>query len=176
MNGEAERDRSGLDVFVDRFAAWTLGLVASATLFAMMVLAFVDVWGRYILNQPVFGGYEVTEFMMGVLIFSSLPLLCTREGHVTIDILDHVIPKAVMRWQRLVVNLVSAAVLGLMAWRLYLLYGELARNTEVTMTLKIPHAPFALAFAIMAGLASLACLANAWGYLAGTREPGETAS
>jgi TRAP-type C4-dicarboxylate transport system permease small subunit len=175
-DGEAERRRSGFDVLVDRFTAWTLGVVASATLFAMMLLTFADVWGRYLLRQPVFGGYEVTEFLMGVLIFSSLPLLCTREGHVTIDILDHLIPKAVMRWQRLVVNLVSAAVLGLMAWRLYLLFGELLRNTEVTMTLKIPHAPFALAFAIMAALACLACLANAWGYLIGTREPRETAS
>lgn len=174
--GGAAPRRSGFDAWLDRAAAWTLGLVASATLFAMMLLTFADVWGRYLLRQPVFGGYEVTEFLMGVLIFSSLPLLCTREGHVTIDILDNVIPPRVMRWQRLAVNLVSGVVVGLMAWRLYLLYGELARNTEVTMTLKIPHAPFALGFAIMAALACLACVANAWGYLTGTREPGQTAS
>lgn len=167
---------AGLDAAIDRIAALTLGVVASVTLFAMMVLAFVDVWGRYLLRQPVFGGYEVTEFMMGVLIFSSLPLLCAREGHVTIDILDHVIPKRWTRWQRLLVNLVSAAVLALMCWRLYLLWGELARNNEVTMTLKIPHAPFAFGFAVMAAIAALACLANAWGYLKGTRSAAETAS
>jgi len=168
--------KSGVDAAIDRVATWTLGIIASVILFAMMTLAFVDVWGRYLLRQPVFGGYEVTEFLMGVLIFASLPLLCAREGHVTIDILDHAISKGVARWQRLGVNLVSAAVLAVMSWQLYLQFKTLAGHNEVTMTLKIPHAPFAFGFAVMAGVAALACIANAWGYLAGTRAPSETAS
>ncbi len=152
-----------------RLAGQGLGLVAAVTLFAMMALAFVDVWGRYFLRRPVFGGYEVTEFMMGVLIFTALPLLCAREGHVTIDLLDHVIPPAWVRGQRLLVNVVSAGALAVMSWQLYLLSGDHARHHEVTMTLKIPHAPFSLAFAIMAAGAALACLANAWGYFRGSR-------
>lgn len=168
--------KSRIDSAIDRVAVWTLGIVASAILFAMMALAFVDVWGRYLLRQPVFGGYEVTEFMMGVLIFASLPLLCAREGHVTIDILDHVIPKRLTRWQRLLVNLVSAGALGVMSWQLYLQSKLLAGNNEVTMTLKIPHAPFALGFSVMAAVATLACLANAWGYLRGTRTATDTPS
>jgi TRAP-type transport system small permease protein len=169
--------KSGVDAAIDRVAMWTLGVIASVILFVMMTLAFVDVWGRYLLRQPVFGGYEVTEFLMGTLIFASLPLLCAREGHVTIDILDHVVSRSVARWQRLVVNLVSAGVLGVMSWRLYLQYELLAGNHEVTMTLKVPHAPFALGFSAMAGIAALACLANAWSYLRGTRvPPAESAS
>ncbi|MBL8664097.1 MAG: TRAP transporter small permease [Candidatus Odyssella sp.] len=169
-------EKSKLDAAIDRVATWTLGIVASAILFAMMTLAFVDVWGRYLLRKPVFGGYEVTEFMMGVLIFASLPLLCAREGHVTIDILDHVIPDRFARWQRLFVNVVSAAALGAMGWQLFLQHRMLAGNNEVTMTLKIPHAPFALGFSIMAAVAMLACLANAWGYLRGTRTPTDAPS
>lgn len=146
-----------------------LGLVAAVTLFAMMALAFVDVWGRYFFRRPIFGGYEVTEFMMGVLIFTALPLLCAGEGHVTIDLLDRVLPAAWARGQRLAVNLVSAGALAAMAWQLAVLAGRHAANHEVTMTLKIPHAPFSLAFAAMAAVAALACLANAWGYLRGHR-------
>ncbi len=168
--------KSKVDAVIDRVAVWTLGLIASAILFAMMTLAFVDVWGRYLLRQPVFGGYEVTEFLMGVLIFASLPLLCAREGHVTIDILDHVVPKRFTRWQRLLVNLISAGALGVMSWQLYLQSRLLAGNNEVTMTLKIPHAPFALGFSFMAAVAALACLANVWGYLRGTRTATDTLS
>jgi TRAP-type C4-dicarboxylate transport system permease small subunit len=153
-----------------RAAAYTLGSVAAVTLFAMMLLTFADVWGRYLLRQPVFGGYEVTEFMMGVLIFTALPMLCAQEGHVTIDLLDHVLPKRSLRWQRAAVNFISGVVLAVMAWQVFLLSEQLARNHEVTMTLKIPHAPFAVVFAIMAGFASLACFVVTWGYLANRRQ------
>ena len=176
MSGAAAGGARSPDVLVERLASRSLGVITAITLFAMMVLTFADVWGRYLLRQPVFGGYEVTEFLMGVLIFTALPLLCAREGHVTIDILDHVLPKGFARWQRFAVNLVSAAALAVMSWRLFLQYGSLAANNEVTMTLKIPHAPFALVFAIMAAVAVLACLVNAWCYLRGTRNPADSAS
>lgn len=158
-----------------RVAGYTLGTVAAITLFAMMLLTFADVWGRYLLNRPVFGGYEVTEFMMGVLIFTALPMLCAQEGHVTIDLLDHFVPKSWLRWQRVAVNLVSGVVLAVMALQVFLLSGQLARNNEVTMTLKIPHAPFALLFAVMAAFASLACFVVTWGYLKNLRKVEDSA-
>ncbi|TWT13616.1 TRAP transporter small permease [Reyranella sp. CPCC 100927] len=169
---------TSLDVVVERWASRTLGIVAALTLFAMMVLTFVDVWGRYLLRQPVFGGYEVTEFLMGVLIFSGLPILCAREGHVSIDVFDPLIPK---RWRRphlATVNLVSAVALGVLAWRMFIQAAELSRNHEVTMTLKIPHGPFALLFAVLSAAACLACLAVFWAYLRGARQPieGESAT
>ncbi|MCW5771343.1 MAG: TRAP transporter small permease [Rhodospirillaceae bacterium] len=152
-----------------RLAGYTLGTVAAVTLFAMMLLTFADVWGRYLFNSPVFGGYEVTEFMMGIIIFTALPMLCAQEGHVTIDLLDHILPKASLRWQRVAVNAVSAVVLAVIAWRLLLLSRQLDTNHEVTMTLKIPHAPFALVFGIMAAFATVACLVVTWGYLVNRR-------
>ena len=167
---------SPFDSAVDRIAAWTLGVISSITLFALMVLAFVDVWGRYLLTRPVFGGYEVTEFMMGVLIFSALPVLCAREGHVTIDILDHVTPKGFGRWQRFVVNLISAAILVAMSLLLFRHAGELASHNEVTMTLKVPHAPFAYAFAVMTAVVALASLATTLSYAIGWRSPTQSLS
>ncbi len=153
-----------------RLAGYTLGTVAAITLFAMMLLTFADVWGRYLLRQPVFGGYEVTEFMMGVLIFTALPMLCAQEGHVTIDLLDHVLPRRLQRWQRAVVNFISGGVLAVMSWQVFLLSRQLSANHEVTMTLKIPHAPFAFIFAIMAAFAAIACFVVTWGYVRNRRD------
>jgi hypothetical protein len=75
------------------------------------------------------------------------------------------------------VNLVSAVALGVMAWRLFVHSGELSKNHEVTMTLKIPHGPFAMAFSLLAAAACIAALAVFWSYLRGTRDPmaGESA-
>jgi TRAP-type C4-dicarboxylate transport system permease small subunit len=176
VSGSPGRTATGVSprparVRLARASGQILGWVATATLFAMMVLAFVDVWGRYLLRRPVFGGYEITEFMMGVLIFTALPLLCAREGHVTIDLLDGVIPPAVARWQRVLVNLLSAVVLAAMAWRLLVQAWEHQASQEVTMTLKIPHWPFGVFFGAMAGLAVVACLLRAWAHLVRRERP-----
>jgi len=135
----------------------------------MMLLTFFDVTGRKLLANPIYGAYEVTEFMMGVLIFSALPLVTARENHVTIDVFDHFIPAAVGRWQRAVVNLLSAVVLAFLGWRLWILSESHLRTHEVTMTLHIPHGPFTRAFAVMAILAAVASLVVALEHLARAR-------
>lgn len=140
----------------------------------MMLLTFVDVAGRKLFASPVYGAYEVTEFMMGVLIFSALPLVTARENHVTIDVFDHFIPPRIGLWQRVLVNLASTVVLVFLGWRLWILSASHLRTNEVTMTLHIPHAPFTRAFAVMALVAALACLAVTWEHLrrARRRAPG----
>jgi TRAP-type C4-dicarboxylate transport system permease small subunit len=155
---------------VIRLAAYALGSVAGVSLFAMMVLTFADVIGRYIFNWPVPGAYEFISFMMGVLIFTALPLLCFKEEHVTIDLLDSILPRSSKRFQQIIVNLLSAVVLLAMGWRLYLVSIDYGANNEVTMTMKIPFQPFALLFAVMAAAAALACLVIMWSYLRGNRD------
>ena len=160
-----------IDQAFERWASRTLGAVTALTLFAMMMLTFIDVSGRYLLRQPVYGGYEITEFLMGILIFSGLPILCAREGHVSIDVFDSLVPKRLRRAQMALVNLISAGALGAMAWRLFVHSTELSKNNEVTMTLKIPHGPFAMAFSFLAAAACVASLVVLWSYVRGTRDP-----
>jgi TRAP-type C4-dicarboxylate transport system permease small subunit len=52
-----------------------LGVASSAILMCMMLLTFVDVVARYLLNRPIRGAFEVTELMLLVLIFAGLPLV-----------------------------------------------------------------------------------------------------
>jgi TRAP-type C4-dicarboxylate transport system permease small subunit len=160
------------DLFPGRlgaWAGWVLGTVAATVLFAMMVLTFVDVTGRKLVTRPVYGAYEITEFLMGTLIFSALPLVTAREGHVTIDVLDHLVPARFARWQQVIVGTIASATLGFVAWQLWALSASHMRTHEVTMTLHIPHGPFSRLFAVMATLAAVACLVIVWGYLSGSR-------
>jgi TRAP-type C4-dicarboxylate transport system permease small subunit len=147
-----------------------LGTVAATVLFAMMVLTFVDVTGRKLFVHPVYGAYEITEFLMGTLIFSALPLVTAREGHVTIDVLDSFLPVWFARWQQVVVTTISTAALAFVAWRLWVLSASHTRTHEVTMTLRIPHGPFSRLFAVMAALAAVASLVIVWGYVSGARQ------
>jgi TRAP-type C4-dicarboxylate transport system permease small subunit len=147
-----------------------LGTIAALDLAAMMTLTFLDVTGRKFFASPIYGAYEVTEFMMGVLIFSALPLVTAREDHVTIDVFDHFIAPVIGRWQRFVVNLVSSVALGFLGWRLWILSASHLHTNEVTMTLHIPHAPFSRAFAVLALLAAAASLTVALAHLARARQ------
>ena len=173
MSGGAGPRPEAIDVLVERWASRTLGFVTVVALFAMMWLTFVDVWGRYLFRAPVTGAYEITEFLMGILIFSGLPILCAQEGHIAIDVFDSLIPRGWKRPHRAIVNLISCGVLGVLAWRMFIQAGELTKTHEVTMTLKIPHGPFALAFAALSAAASVACFAVFWAYLTGRRDPVE---
>ena len=72
--------------------AWlerALGLIAGAVLFVMMMLTTVDVFGRYVLNKPVAGAFEVTEMMLAALIYCGLPLVSQRREHIVIDTFDY---------------------------------------------------------------------------------------
>jgi TRAP-type transport system small permease protein len=142
-----------------------LGSIAALDLAAMMLLTFLDVSGRKLFSHPIYGAYEVTEFMMGVLIFSALPLVTAREDHVSIDVFDHFIAPALGRWQRALVNFLSAGVLAVLGWRLGILSASHLRTNEVTMTLHIPHGPFTFAFAVLALLAAVAAFVVALEHL-----------
>lgn len=139
-----------------------LSLLACLFLFAMMAITFVDVLGRYLFASPLPAAYEIISLMMPALIFCALPLTVLREGHVTVDLLDAVIPGAVARVQAVIVNLVSAGAMGLIAWRLAVRSMDQRYYEEVTDELYLELWPFSAAMAALCAVATLALVANAW--------------
>ncbi|SLN28908.1 TRAP transporter small permease [Oceanibacterium hippocampi] len=118
-----------------------LGGLAAVILFAMMVLTFVDVIGRYFFNTPVEGGFEITELMLATLIFAGLPLVSATDGHIAVDIFEILIPNAVSRIKEALINLACAAMTGVLAWQLAIKTGETVGYGDVTAILHIPIWP-----------------------------------
>src|SRR5262249_52678770 len=65
-----------------------LGARAAILLFCLMALTTADVVGRYILNWPIRGAFEITELLLLTLIFAGLPLASRADEHVTLDFID----------------------------------------------------------------------------------------
>jgi len=128
--------RQPLDWF-DRALVPALTYPVAAVLFFMMALTCVDVVGRYLLNTPVAGGFELTEVSLAALIFLALPLVTLRNDHVVVDLFDRVTPDWLLRIQHVVASLVSAACAGYLAWRLWLRAVQMAAAGETTAVLKI---------------------------------------
>lgn len=117
----------------------TVGLMLVVLLSAMVALTFVDVLGRRLLNMPVFGANDITEHLMAVIIFSGLPLLTARRGHLSIDLLDHWLLRPGWRMWHKAVDVLIAAVLALIAWEYFVAIAEARQINEVSPALNIPR-------------------------------------
>lgn len=152
---------------------FALGVFACVVLFAMMALTFVDVLGRYLLNRPLPGAYEMIAFMMPLMIFAALPVVCYNEDHVTVDLLEGFTPRSWRRWQGGAVGLLGAIVLGVLAWRLFVQAVDNGRNDEVSTEHLWPLSIFGYFMAAMSVLACVTLLVVAIQHWRGTRPAAE---
>ncbi len=138
-----------------RHADAILGGAASTILLAMMLLTFVDVVGRYVFNRPVRGAFEVTELMMLVLIFAGLPQVTYANEHALMDFIDRLLDARAQRLLERAVQAVSAAVMFLLAWLVWLKADRIWAYRDATDVLRIVYGPFVYFMAGMVGLAGL---------------------
>lgn len=125
-----------------------------------MLLTCLDVGGRYAFNRPVPGTSELVQFGMGMLVFGALPLVTGRQGHVTIGLLEMVLPGRVDAIQRVAMALTGGTGLAVLSWRLGTTGIDLASYGDTTSFLRLPLAPMAWFMSVMAALSALAALAH----------------
>ena len=140
----------------DRAVVPALGCVCAVLMFCLMLLTCVDVVGRYFFNKPVTGGFEMTEMLLAALIFAGLPLVTLRGDHITVDLLDPLIPDRLFRAQHVIATAIGVACTAYLAWRLGLRAGELASRGETTSELAFPIAWLAWAMSVLMALTSAA--------------------
>jgi TRAP-type C4-dicarboxylate transport system permease small subunit len=134
------------------------GLLAAAALFAIMGLTFVDVMGRKFFSGSVPGALELTEILMVVVIFTSLPLVALRGEHVVFDSLDRWLPAPVQRAQEGLMELFSACAMAGLAWLMWGKAGDLMSYGETTAQLKMPLGVFVYLMSVLLALAAVAHL------------------
>lgn len=136
-----------------RLAARVPALVVALALGAMALVTVLDVTGRYLLNAPLPGSYELVGLLLAVTVFAALPDATARREHVVVDVLDHLLPRRLVALQAGTTALLAAAALGALAWQLWERGQRLAADNAATNLLAVPLAPFAF---FMAGCAVLA--------------------
>lgn len=139
--------KSLTDLF-ERFVVPPLRYLAAAILMFLMLFTAADVIGRYFFNKPVWGGFELTEVALAVLIFAGLPLTTLRNGHIMVDLFNSVMPKFLMRIQHVITNLMAAGCTAFLAYRLFLRGNTLldAGETTLQIGIKLAYVSYAMAF------------------------------
>ena len=115
---------------------------APAPLFGIMCLTTADVAGRYLFNAPITGVFELTEFMVLILIFSFLAYAQSSKTHVSVDLLVTYFPKKVQRYISLFNHSLCLILMGLITYMGLKRALELVEFQEASPNLLLPIYPF----------------------------------
>jgi len=121
-----------------QWLAFFLNLIASVTLFLLMVITCVDVIGRYVFNAPLSGSIELTEMALGILVFAVFPVNAWRNEHIVVDMLDRFTPPIVHLLRTFVLNVIAAIALYFVGQRIITLANRSLSYGEESEYLAIP--------------------------------------
>ena len=112
--------------------------VAAVFLLAMMLINVVDVGLRISVNAPIFGTYEIVEFLLAAVAFLAIPEAFLRDQHITIELIDQVLPPRVIDALRAFGTLCALIFVTLMVWHMVQPALDYVEFNEITMDLQLP--------------------------------------
>lgn len=130
-----------------------LSTLGSIALLSMMLLTTIDVIGRYFFNKPVLGAFELTEFLVLILIFSFLAPSQAKKSHVAVDLVFQHFPIRLRAIVDVFNHLLCLVFMSLIAYRCYVRALEIKSFGEATSNLGIIKYPFA--YFVVFGCAAL---------------------
>ena len=106
-----------------------LAYLGGAFLIAIAVMTVISTIGRAFVGLqiglgPIPGDFELVEAGTAVAVFSFMSWCHLNQGHVTVDILSDKMPDKVNKMLILIGNLLVLAVAFVVAWRLWMGFGE----------------------------------------------------
>lgn len=111
-------------------------------------------------SGPVTGDYELIEAGIAFAIFAFLPICQLSAGHARVDLLASALPARINRALAAFWEVVLAAIIIVIGWRLYLGFVEKLDNGQTTFLLQMPvwwaYGASFLA-ALVAGLVGVYC-------------------
>lgn len=131
---QAHYDETGPAVWL----ALVLESIAALTLFGLMALTCVDVFGRYLFNNSLNGATELTEVGLAIMVFAEMPVVTWRGGHVVVDILDNVLSHVAIKVLGLFSALLISTALYFLGVRIFELAERSLRRGVVTEYLGMP--------------------------------------
>ena len=143
------------------------GNIGAGVIAVMMLLTVSDVVGRRVFNQPVYGAYELSEYMLVIVAFFTVAHCQFLRGHIRIDL---VVSRIRQRSQDVVNSIMYVFFLltfCVLAWRLCLYAIEEWQSGLTSALLGIPAFPFIFVSAVGCTLLSLVVLMHLLLFLAG---------
>ena len=129
-----------------RASLW-LARIGAVCLFALMMLTFVDVGGRF-LRKPILGATEISALLMGFLVFFTFGYTTVRRGHLRADFIFSRLPLRTQAILDIVTHSLAAILVAFMSWRMFVFAETFRTSGRYTQTLNIYLWPDAYIIAI----------------------------
>ena len=146
-------------------AARGLNYIAAGVLTAMMILTGIDVFFRYVFDKPVPGSFEMTEFMMPLVITFGFAFCALEKGHVQVELLTSMLPKRGQALANSLASLVFFCMFFFITWQTWLRAKGMMDVGQTSIVLYIPIYPFVLAVAVGSAALCLVVLRDFFSYL-----------
>ena len=139
--------------------------LSMAVLLSLMFLTVGDVVGRYVVGTvpglgPIPGSFELTEFMLAVIVLTAIGHTQMKDEHISIDLIVEKFSPRVQAIIDTVTNFLSLAMFALVTWRTIKYAQLLYESHDVSGVLRLPVYPFLVIAAIGTFMFSLAMLSS----------------
>jgi TRAP-type C4-dicarboxylate transport system permease small subunit len=124
-----------------------LARAGSVGLAIMMFLTLADVIGR-LFDHPIVGTVEVTELIMGMMIYLGVGYTTIHRGHIRVDILITRFSPRIQAALDTFTFFIAFVFMALVCWRLLLQAASRVENNDITQIWEIPVWPAAYVMAI----------------------------
>ena len=121
-----------------------LSYIGNTAIVLMMLLTTADVFGRYFFNSPVLGAYEITEYLMMIMVFSFLAFAQSQNAHISVDIVFDRLPSNVKYPLERLNHLICLVMLCLVTYMGVHRVLDIIESGASSTLLKIPDYPFAI--------------------------------
>ena len=125
-----------------------INYVAAGVLALMMFLTAADVLLRYLFNRPISGTWELTSYMMAVIVGFGLSYCAFVKGLISVEVLTSRFSQKVQTILNCVTYFLSFCFFGLVTWQTILYIKIMFESNLVSAVLLIPTFPFIAALAL----------------------------
>ncbi len=154
--------------WVERLALPPSKMLHSVAMVVLMLLMFLtvgDVIGRYLVGrlpffQPIPGTFELTEFMLVIIVFAAIGYAQIRGDHISIEIMVSRLSPRIQGIIGCITNFLSLAMFSLVTWRAVVYARHLFSAQDVSGVLKLPVYPFLIVVSIGSFIFCLAMLVS----------------
>lgn len=131
-------------VFMTGFSAWNVLIMRKA------------------LNSPIVGAEDLLVLALVVIVALSVPLGARTGAHIEIEVLESRMSAGFAKWSMILVKVLGAALLVVMAWRLWHAGQSAVRFGETTQQLLISFEPFYYMLAISTAIYAVVLTLDVW--------------
>ena len=151
---------AGLLNRVVRPASMALHSVGAIVIGLMMLLTAADVALRYAFNRPIKGSFDLTVYMMAIVVAFGLAYCAVMKGHVKVELVVSHLPQRAQAIIDSITCLISLGLFSLITWQCFVNMKDLFASKLTSSVLLIPVFPFAGLVGIGSACLTLVLLAD----------------